>query len=46
MTGRINGSAASIRERYAIVCSDFRDDTFDEVRFFQTWQQALEEIPQ
>jgi ketosteroid isomerase-like protein len=44
MTGRIKGSAASIRERYAIVCSDFRDDTFGEVRFFKTWQQALEEI--
>jgi len=42
MTGRIKGSAAAIRERYAVVCSDFRDGTFGEVRFFQNWQQALE----
>jgi ketosteroid isomerase-like protein len=44
MTGRIKGSAAPIRERYAIVCTDFRDGTFGEVRFFQTWHEALEAV--
>ena len=44
MTGRINGSVAPIRERYSIVCSDFRNDTIGEVRFFQTWQEALEAV--
>src|ERR1700736_5525409 len=44
MTGRIKGSAAPIRERYALVCSDFRDGTFGEVRFFQTLHEALEAV--
>jgi hypothetical protein len=44
MTGRIKGSAAPIRERYAVVCSDFRDGTFGEVRFFKTWHEALEAV--
>ena len=42
--GRIKGSAAPIHERYAVVCSDFRDGTFGEVRFFQTWRQALDAV--
>ncbi|MEA2313814.1 MAG: SnoaL-like domain [Solirubrobacteraceae bacterium] len=41
MTGRVKGSAAPIREQYAVVCSDFRDGMCGEVRFFQTWHEAL-----
>lgn len=44
MTGRIKGSAAPIRERYAVVCSDFRDGTFGEVRFYQTLHEALKAV--
>ncbi len=44
MTGRIKGSVAPIRERYSIVCSDFRNGTIGEVRFFQTWQEALKVV--
>jgi ketosteroid isomerase-like protein len=44
MTGRIKGSVAPIRERYSIVCSDFRNGTIGEVRFFKTWQEALEAV--
>lgn len=44
MTGRIRGSVAPIRQRYSIVCSDFRNGTIGDVRFFQTWQEALEAV--
>ena len=44
MTGRIKGSVAPIRERYSIVFSDFRNGTIGQVRFFQTWQEALEAV--
>jgi ketosteroid isomerase-like protein len=42
MEGRIKGSGVPIRERQGILFSDFRDGMCGEVRFFTTWEQALE----
>ena len=44
MTGGIKDSGVPIRQPVGIVCSDFRDGTVGEFRFFLTWQAALEAV--
>ena len=41
-TARIRGSGVPIRQPVGQLCSDFRDGTIGEVRFFLTWTEALE----
>jgi ketosteroid isomerase-like protein len=37
--GKIEGTKAPVRQRLAIVCSDFRDGTIGEMRFFRSSQE-------
>jgi len=42
--GRIKTSGVPIRQPLGVVYSDFRDGQFGEIRYFLTWQQALEAV--
>jgi ketosteroid isomerase-like protein len=42
LTGQIKGTRTPIRQRFGIVASDFRDGMVGEVRFYNSWQEALE----
>ena len=44
MTGRIEGSGVPVSQMVSTVASGFRDGTIGEVRFFGTWQEALEAV--
>jgi hypothetical protein len=44
MTGRIKDSGTPIRKPIGIVASNFRGAMIGKVRFFITWQQALEAV--
>jgi ketosteroid isomerase-like protein len=45
LTGRAKASGAPMRQPFGVVNSDLRDDgTVGEVRFFLTWQEALESM--
>jgi ketosteroid isomerase-like protein len=41
-TGKVKGTDTPIRQRFGFVCSDFRDGKVGEMRFFRSWQDALE----
>jgi ketosteroid isomerase-like protein len=41
MTGRIKGSGVPISMRQGMVASDFRGGTVADVRFFDSWHEAL-----
>jgi ketosteroid isomerase-like protein len=42
-SARIRGTATPIRQPYAMIYSDFRDQKIGEVRFYFTWQTALDD---
>jgi hypothetical protein len=44
LTGQIRGTRTPIRQRFAVVASDFRDGRVGEVRYYTTWQDALEAV--
>jgi ketosteroid isomerase-like protein len=44
LTGRIKESGVAIRQAFGVVYSDFRDGMTGEVRYFTSWQQALEAV--
>ena len=44
LTGQIKGTRTSIRQRFGIVASDFRDGMVGEVRYYGSWQQALDAV--
>jgi ketosteroid isomerase-like protein len=46
LTGQIKDSGVPIRQAFGVVYSDFRDGTTGEVRYFLSWQQALEAVGQ
>jgi ketosteroid isomerase-like protein len=41
-TGKIKGTDAKLKQQFVFVCSDFRDGSVGEMRFFRSWQEALE----
>jgi hypothetical protein len=41
MIGRIKQSGAEVSQRLGFVVSDFRAETFGEVRAFESWQVAV-----
>ncbi|HEY4428051.1 MAG TPA: nuclear transport factor 2 family protein [Solirubrobacteraceae bacterium] len=44
MTGRIKGSGVPVSTRQGIVASDFRAGTVADLRFFDSWEEALEAV--
>ena len=42
LTGRSKEAGVPIRQRAGVVFSEFRDGMIGQVRYFLTWQQALE----
>jgi len=44
LTGQIKDSGVPIRQAFGVVYSDFRDGMIGEVRYFTSWQQALEAV--
>ncbi len=43
-TGRTKDGAVPISQPYGVLYSDFRDGLIGEVRFFVTWEEALESV--
>jgi ketosteroid isomerase-like protein len=44
LTGQIRDTGVPIRQAFGVVYADFHDGTTGEVRYFLTWQQALEAV--
>ena len=44
MTGRIKHAGAEVSQRLGFVVSGFRDGTFQDVRAFPNWDEALEAV--
>jgi ketosteroid isomerase-like protein len=44
LTGQIKGTRTPIRQRFAVVASDFRDGRIGEVHYYTSWQDALDAV--